>query len=240
MTSLRSQNEFWAQEFCHLHNGENTTSLCTSQPWGHRLHWHCFSLPLPDLPLPAWCVAQDRHRQASPETWSQRASGPWGFLPEAGSFISQVSVAFFFVLHWKRGSAGMLTLRRAPLWPIPSWEWLAGLGVAQIAVSPIAAQTALGVSPSTQGVSGLVVWSPWGGTPMEAVYLALCKLYTHRVTDKGQHQRKTQHCSVRVGGGEGDTLKSIQKPSLCGPSRGAVLLRTHPACPAEAQSNEAI
>lgn len=61
MTSLRSQNEFWVQEFCHLHNGENATSLCASQPRGHRLRWHCFSLPLPDLPLPAWWVA----RQAS-------------------------------------------------------------------------------------------------------------------------------------------------------------------------------
>lgn len=61
MTSLRSQNEFWVQEFCHLHNGENATSLCASQPRGHRLRLHCFSLPLPDLPLPAWWVA----RQAS-------------------------------------------------------------------------------------------------------------------------------------------------------------------------------
>lgn len=169
MTSLRSQNEFWAQGFCRLHNGENATSLCTSQPWGHRLHWHCFSLPLPDLPLPAWWVAQDRHRQASPETWSQRASGPWGFLPEGGSFISQVSVAFFFVLHWKRGSAGMFTLRRAPLWPIPSWEWLAGLGVAQIAVSPIAAPNSsrgFSLHPGCLWFSGLVTlrWDPNGSS----------------------------------------------------------------------------
>lgn len=96
----------------------------------------------------------------------------------------------------------------------PGNDWLA-LAALRWQSVPSQPQTALGVSPSIQGVSGLVVWSPWDGTPMAAVYLAVCKLYTHRVTDKGQHRRKTQHCSVRVGGGEGDTLKRVYKGLLC-------------------------
>lgn len=31
MTALRSQNEFWVQEFCHPHNGESTACLCASE-----------------------------------------------------------------------------------------------------------------------------------------------------------------------------------------------------------------
>lgn len=76
---------------------------------------------------------------------------------------------------------------------------------------------------------------------MEAVYLALCKLYTQ----SGHRQRTASEenpalFSKSKGRGGRHPQKSIHRPSLCGPSRGAVPLRTHPACPAEAQSNEAI
>lgn len=38
MTSLRSQKEFWAQEFCHPHNGCLCASLRTHKATGMRMN----------------------------------------------------------------------------------------------------------------------------------------------------------------------------------------------------------
>lgn len=78
------------------------------------------------------------------------------------------------------------------------------------------------------------------------------KLQTHLVIGEGQQQRKTkqnnnnkknktnQHLLIRVGRRGGRQCKSIQMPSLFGPSRRAVPLRTCPAQTAKAPSNDAI
>ena len=60
--------------------------------------------------------------------WRFGLRGQVGFLPEGGSFCSQVLVVFFFVLHWKRGRAGSFTLRRArivtsTITGMTAWPW---------------------------------------------------------------------------------------------------------------------
>lgn len=88
----------------------------------------------------------------------------------------------------------------------------------------------------------MVVWSPCYGAPIEALTQHLVgKLQTHLVTDKGQHQRKkNRHHLIRVGREGRHRKRSIHMSYLCGPSREAFQLRTHPAHPAKAQSDEAI
>lgn len=119
MTALRSQNEFWVQEFCHPHNGESTACLCASEDTegGGGVDERCkllspgatyvyTGIALLFLGLPHLCQHGGRLKTGIISISRFGVGGGEGFC-------SQVLVVFFFVLHWKRGRVGTPTLRRA-------------------------------------------------------------------------------------------------------------------------------